>query len=145
GKPVENVGASSHGATIARLIAPAVVALIVGVVIGQISKGANLYNAGLKDSRSILGDDKTASTVKNVKRSLSDLDGVLDEMKTKNNYRPDGAADKKLRDLSGRLDVKAATVFRTAGAIDPDVTSSIMSFYAGAAEVKGMLDTHVKA
>ena len=145
GKPVEHVGASKHGAALAKLIAPAVVALIVGVVIGQIAKGANVYNEGLKDARSILGDDKTASTVKNVKRSLSDLDGVLDEMKTKNNYRPDTAADKKLRDLSGRLDVKAATVFRTAGAIDPELTSLIMSFYAGAAEVKGMLDTHVKA
>ena len=145
GKPVENVGASSHGATIARLIAPAVVALIVGVVIGQISKGANIYNAGLKDSRSILGDDKAASTVKNVKRTLSELDGVLDEMKTKNNYRPDGAADKRLRDLSSRLDIKQATVFHTAGAIEPDVTSQIMSFYAGAAEVKGMLDNHIKA
>ena len=145
GKPVEHVGASKHGAALAKLIAPAVVALIVGVVIGQIAKGANVYNEGLKDARSILGDDKTASTVKNVKKSLSDLDGVLDEMKTKNNYRPDTAADKKLRDLSGRLDVKAATVFRTAGAIDPELTSLIMSFYAGAAEVKGMLDTHVKA
>jgi hypothetical protein len=145
GKPVEHVGASKHGAALAKLIAPAVVALIVGVVIGQIAKSANVYNEGLKDARSILGDDKSASTVKNVKKSLSDLDGVLDEMKTKNNYRPDTAADKKLRDLSGRLDVKAATVFRTAGAIDPELTSLIMSFYAGAAEVKGMLDTHVKA
>lgn len=145
GRPVENVGASSHGAAIAKLIAPAVAALIVGVVIGQIAKGANIYNEGLKDSRSILGDEKTASTVKNVKRTLSDLEGVLDEMKTKNNYRPDAAADKKLRDIAGRLDVKTAPVFRTAGAIDPEVTSQIMSFYAGAAEVKGMLDNHVKA
>jgi hypothetical protein len=145
GRPVEHVGASKHGAALAKLIVPAVIALIVGVVIGQIAKGANVYNEGLKDARSILGDDRATSTVKNVKKSLSDLDGVLDEMKTKNNYRPDAAADKKLRDLSARLDVKAATVFRTAGAIDPELTSLIMSFYAGAAEVKGMLDTHVKS
>jgi hypothetical protein len=145
GKPVENVGASSHGAAIAKLAAPAVIALIVGVVIGQIAKGANIYNAGLKDARSILGDDKTASTVKNVKKALSELDGVLDEMKTKNNYRPDTAADKRLRELSGRLEIKEAAVFRTAGAIDPELTSQIMSFYAGSAEIKGMLDNHVKA
>lgn len=145
GKPVENVAAASRGGAIAKLAAPAVVALIIGVVIGQIAKGANVYNAGLKDARSILGDDKVASTVKNVKKALSDLDGVLDEMKTKNNYRPDTAADKKLRDLAGRLDVKAATVFRTAGAIEPELTGLIMSFYAGAAEVKGMIDGHVKA
>jgi hypothetical protein len=145
GKPVENVGASSHGAAIAKLAAPAVVALIIGVVIGQIAKGASIYNAGLKDARSILGDDRTASTVKNVKKTLSDLDGVLDEMKTKNNYRPDTAADKRLRELSGRLEVKEAAVFRTAGAIDPELTSLIMSFYAGSAEVKTMLDGHIKA
>ena len=145
GKPVENVGAASHGTAIAKLIVPAVVALIVGVVIGQIAKAANIYNQGLKESRSVLGDDKTASTVKNVKKTLSEVDGVLDEMKTKNNYRPDTAADKKLRDLGGRLEVKETTVFRTAGAIDPEVSSQIMSFYAGAAEVKGMLDTHIKA
>jgi hypothetical protein len=145
GKPVENVGASSHGAALAKLAAPAVIALIIGVVIGQIAKGANVYNAGLKDARSILGDDKTASTVKNVKKALSDLDGVLDEMKTKNNYRPDTAADKRLRELSGRLEVKEAAVFRTAGAIDPELTSLIMSFYAGSAEVKSMLDGHIKA
>jgi hypothetical protein len=145
GKPVENVGASSHGGAIAKLAAPAVIALIVGVVIGQIAKGANIYNAGLKDARSILGDDKTASTVKNVKKTLSELDGVLDEMRTKNNYRPDTAADKRLRELSGRLDIKEAAVFRTAGAIEPEISSLIMSFYAGSAEVKSMLDSHVKA
>jgi hypothetical protein len=145
GRPVENVGASARGGAIARLAVPAVVALIVGVVIGQIAKGANLYNAGLKDARSILGDDKTASTVKNVKKTLSELDGVLDEMKTKNNYRPDAAADKRLRELAGRLDIKEAAVFRTAGAIDPELTGLIMSFYAGSTEVKGMLDSHVKS
>ncbi|HEX3758797.1 MAG TPA: hypothetical protein VHW23_08835 [Kofleriaceae bacterium] len=145
GKPVENVGAASHSGAIVRFAAPAVLALIVGVVIGQIAKGANVYNAGLKDARSILGDDKAASTVKNVKKTLSELDGVLDDMKTKNNYRPDSAADKRLRELAGRLDIKEATVFRTAGAIEPELTSLIMSFYAGSAEVKGMLDNHVKA
>src|SRR5262245_27250995 len=133
GKPVENVGASAHSGAIAKLAVPAVVALIIGIVVGQIAKGANVYNAGLKDARSILGDDKTASTVKNIKKTLSELDGVLDEMKTKNNYRPDTAADKRLRDLGARLDIKEAAVFRTAGAIDPELTGLIMSFYAGSA------------
>jgi hypothetical protein len=145
GRPVENVGASSRGATIARIAIPAVVALGIGVAIGQIAKSANIYNEGLKDARSILGDDKASSTVKNVKKTLSELDGVLDDMKTKNNYHPDTAADKKLSDLANRLDVKAGTVFRTASAIDPEISGLIMSFYAGAAEVRSILDTHVKA
>jgi hypothetical protein len=145
GKPVENVGAQSHGATIAKVAVPAVIALVVGVVIGQIARGANLYNEGLKDARSILGDERTPSTVRSVKKALFELEGKLDEMKTKNNFRPDAAADKKLADVAARLDVKAGTVFRTASALDPEVTGLVMSFYSGTAEVKGMLDTHVKA
>lgn len=145
GRPVENVGAAGHGAAIAKIVVPAVLTLIAGIGIGHIAKGANLYNAGLKDARSILGDDKAANTVKHVKKSLSDLDGVLDEMKTKNNLRPDAAADKRLSEIALRLDVKAATVFRTSSALDSDVTGLIMSFYAGAAEIKNMLDAHVKA
>jgi len=145
GKPVEDVGAASRSGAIAKLVAPAVIALIVGVVIGQIAKGADLYNAGLKDARAILGDDKAASTVKNIKKTLSDLDVVLDEMRTKNNYRPDAAAGKQLHDLFGRLDIKEAAVFHTAGAVEPEISSLIMSFYAGATEVKSMLDTHLKA
>jgi hypothetical protein len=145
GKPVEDVGASTKGARIAKLVVPAVVALVIGVAIGQIAKGANVYNEGLKDARSILGDDKAASTVKNVKKTLSELDGVLDGMKTKNQFRPDTAADRKLAELAGRLDVKAGTVFRTASSLDPEVSGLIMQFYAGAAEVKGMLDMHIKS
>lgn len=145
GKPVEDVSASKRGAQIAKMVVPAVVALILGVAVGKIAQSANIYNEGLKDARSILGDDKVPNTVKNVKRTLSEVDGVLDDMKTKNNYRPDAAADKKLSDLATRLDIKSGPVFRTANALDPEVTAMIMSFYAGAAEVKGMLDTHVKS
>jgi hypothetical protein len=146
GKPVEQVGGSTRGIQIAKIAVPAVVALAVGLAIGQAAKGANLYNAGLKDSRAILGDDKVPSTVKYLKRGLSELDGVLDEMKTKNDYKPDAAAEKKLTDLlAGKLDVKPAAVFHTASALDPDVTGLIMSFYAGVAEVRGMLASHLNA
>jgi hypothetical protein len=145
GRPVENVSASSRGAAIARIAVPAVLTLAVGIGIGKISKGADVYNEGLKDSRSILGDDKAPSTVKNVKRALSELDGVLDELNTKNGLKPDAAADKKLGELAARLDVKTGAVFRTAAAVEPDVNGAIMSFYAGTSEVKAMLDAHVKA
>jgi hypothetical protein len=145
GKPVEHVGASARGAMIAKIAIPAVVALAIGIGVGQVAKSANLYNAGLKDARAILGDDRAPSTVKYVKRGLSDLEGVLDEMKSKNDYRPDVAAEKKLIDLTAKLDVKTTAVFRTASALDPEITGLVMSFYAGVAEVKGMLDTHQKA
>ena len=145
GKPVENVGASGRGASIAKVLVPVVAALVLGVGIGQIAKTAHLYNDGLKDARAILGDDKAPSTVRAVKRALSELDGVLDEMKTKNDYHPDTVADTKIGALAARLDVKAGSVFRTASAVDPDVSGQIMAFYAGVAEVKGMLDTHQKS
>jgi hypothetical protein len=144
GKPVENVGASSRGASIAKIAIPAVLALGIGVGIGKISAGANVYNDGIKDSKQILGDDKAPSTVKNVKRTLSELEGVLDDMSAKN-FHADAAADKRLAELAARLDVKAGTVFRTAAAVDPEVAGLIMAFYGGTAEVKGMVDTHVKA
>jgi hypothetical protein len=144
GKPVENVGATSHGATIAKIAIPAVVALGIGIGIGKISTSANVYNDGIKDSKQILGDDKAPSTVKNVKRTLSEIEGVLDDMSAKG-FHPSTAADKQLADLAARLDVKAGTVFRTAAAVDPEVAGLIMAFYGGTAEVKGMVDTHVKA
>ena len=144
GKPVENVAAASRGAAIAKLAAPAVIALIVGVVVGQIAKGANVYNAGLKDARSILGDVQAPSTVKYLKKTLAEVDGVLDEMKTKNNYRPDAAADKKLRELGGKLEIKPDKVYRT-GTIDPELNVQVMAFYGGAAEVKAALDSHLKS
>lgn len=145
GRPVENVGTSTHAGQIARIAVPLVAALAAGIIIGHIAKGAKAYNAGLKNARSILGDDKVAPTVKFVKKTLSELDGVLDEMNTRNKLRPDVAADKKLSELATRLDLKTTALFRPASTLDPEVSGLIMSFYAGAAEVKSMLDTHVKA
>jgi len=145
GKPVENVGTAGRGAKIAKIAILVVASLIVGIGVGKISKGANLYNEGIQDARSILGDDKVTSTVKNVKKTLSELDSTLDEMNTKNGLHPDSAADKKLAELAARLDVKTTAVFRTAAALEPEVNGVIMSFYSGAAEIKSMLDTHVKA
>ena len=146
GKPVENVGSSSHGAAIAKIAVPAVVALAVGVAIGKIAKAAGIYNEGIKESRAILGDEKNASTVKSLKRTLSELDGALDEIKARTQFHPDPAGDKKLDALFKRLDeVKTAQVFRTAGAVDPEVSGQVMSFYAGVSEVKSLLDAHIKA
>ena len=79
GKPVENVGAESRGASIARMAVPGVIALIVGLAIGKIGTGASNYNEGLRGARAILGDKGQASTVANLKKSLSELDNILDD------------------------------------------------------------------
>ncbi|MDB4964088.1 MAG: hypothetical protein JWP01_4087 [Myxococcales bacterium] len=146
GKPVENVGAAGKGSTIAKIVIPAVAALAIGLAIGRISKDANFYNEGLKDAKAILGDPKAKSTVANVKRTLSDLDSTLDDMKTKSNYRPDAAVGTALTKLANELDVKSELVFRAKqNALDTELSGQILSFYAGVAEIKGMIDAHNKA
>ncbi|MGN6105706.1 MAG: hypothetical protein ACTHU0_11420 [Kofleriaceae bacterium] len=148
GKPVESVGKSSMGATIAKIVVPAVLALGIGVGVGRISKDANFYNDGLKDAKAILGEPGQASTVRGVKKILSEIDSTLDEMKTKTNFRQDPAIDKQLDEIMKKIDsgVKADLVFRAKqNALDDGISGQVLSFYAGVAEIKGMLDAHVKS
>lgn len=146
GKPVENVGAAGKGAMIAKIAIPGVIALGLGLGIGRISKDANFYNDGLKDAKAILGDPKTPSTVAAVKKTLAKLETALDEAKTKNNYRPDAALGGELTKIATELDVKSELVFRAKqNSLDPEASGQVLSFYAGVAEVKGMIDSHNKA
>jgi hypothetical protein len=146
GKPVEHVGASSKGASIARLAIPAGLALIVGLAIGKIGTSASSYNDGLKGARAILGDKNTPSTVANLKKQLSDLDTWLDEAKTKGNFRPNAQLDKELESLAQKLEVKTELVFRAKqNTLDAETSGEIMSFYAGVSELKSMVDNHVKS
>lgn len=146
GKPVENIAAQSRGATIARMAIPGAIALIVGLAIGKIGTGAANYNEGLRGARAILGDRTTGSTVMMLKKTLSELDNLLDEAKTKNGFKPDLEVDKKLKELATKLDVKSELVFRAKqNSLDAAVSGQILSFYAGIVEVKDMLDIHNKA
>ncbi len=145
GKPVENVGHQSMGATILKIAVPAVLALGIGVGVGRVSKDANFYNAGLDDAGKILGDANSPSTVKGTKKLLADLDNELDAM-SKSGYRPDPAKTKALADLALKLDVKTTVVFQAKqNALDDTLSGQILSFYAGVTEVKDMLDLHVKS
>lgn len=145
GKPVENVGHQSLGVMVAKIAVPAVLALGIGVGIGRVSKDANFYNEGLSDASAILGDANQPSTVKATKKLLSDLDNQLDAM-SKSGYRPDPAATKALSDMVTKLDVKSNIVFRAKqNALDADLSGQILGFYSGVAEIRNMLDVHVKA
>ena len=112
GKPVENVGSQSKGAVIARMAVPAAIALIVGIAVCKIGAGASFYNDGLRGARAILGDKTTPSTVSMLKKTLSELDNILDEAKTKNGFKPSLEVDKKLKELAAKLEVKTDLVFR---------------------------------
>jgi hypothetical protein len=144
GRPVENVGHVSTGATIAKVAIPGVIALVIGLAIGKIGTNASNYNDGLGDAKEILGDKNTPSTIISLKQTLSQIDTVLDEARTKNQFRPDAAVDKKLEALAAKLDLKSEIVFRRTKQMDTEVAGQIVSFYAGVAEVKSMLDAHLK-
>jgi hypothetical protein len=139
GKPVESVAKGSRGAMIGKLVAPAIVALAVGLIMGRVSKDANFYNDGLRGAKAIAGN------VKEVKKNLSDLDSLLDELKTKTNYRPDAAIGKQLEAFGAKLDIKSELVFRAKeNSLNADIAGQILSFYSGVAEIKGMLDVHAR-
>lgn len=143
---VEKVGAQSHGALIAKIAIPAGIALIVGIAVGKIGTGASNYNEGLRGARAILGDRTTPSTVAMLKKTLSDLDNVLDEAKTKNGFKPDLELDKKLKEFAAKLDVKSELVFRAKqNTLDAELSGQILSFYAGVARIKEMIDVHNKS
>jgi len=146
GVPVEHVGQTSTASTLLRIAVPAAIALIIGVAVGKVGTGASAYNDGLKGAKAILGDKSTSSTVAYLKKTLSDLDTVLDEAKTKKNFRPDLDVDKQLKDIATKLDVKTQAVFRSnMGSMDPETQGMLLGFYAGVAEVKDMIDQHNKA
>jgi hypothetical protein len=143
---VEKVAAQNRGAMIARMAIPGAIALIVGIAVGKIGTGASSYNEGLRGAKAILGDKTTPSTVMMLKKTLSDLDNVLDDAKTKNGFKPSIEVDKKLKEFASKLEVKSELVFRAKqNTLDAALSGQILSFYAGIVEVKDMIDIHNKA
>jgi hypothetical protein len=139
GKPVENVGSSSTKARIVMMAVPGVLALIVGVAIGKVGTGAAHYNDGLSGAKDLLENEK------GLKKSLTDLERILDEHKAKS-YKPDPAVDKELTALAARLEVKPAAYALARNIThEGDVAGTTLSFYGGLQELKGMIDTHLKA
>ena len=145
GKPVENVGSQSKGASIAKIAIPAVVGIALGVAVGKIGATNGAYNTGLSDVKQILGDKNTQSSVAHLKQQISALDSKLDEWKTKNNFRVDGALDKELEAVAKALDVKTEVFRAKTNTLDPDTTAKLVQFYGGVAEVKAMIDLHLKS
>ncbi len=144
GRPVENVGSSSTGASIAKIAIPGVIALVIGIAIGNIGEARSAYNTALGDAKEILGDAKSPSTVANVKQTLSSLDNLLDDAKQKNGFRPDDAVNKQLEQISQKLQIESEKIYRKKlSALDAKLAGEIVSFYAGASEVKSMIDAHL--
>ncbi|MBP9088794.1 MAG: hypothetical protein KBG15_21905 [Kofleriaceae bacterium] len=139
GKPVENVGASGKGVGLAKMIVPAIVALGLGVAIGQMAKNGAHYNEGIRGAGDIL------SVVKTSKKTINELDKTLDDL-SKNNFKPTKELSAEVAKLAGKLEVKEEIVFRyKQNALDSAVSGRTLAFFAGIAELKSMLDQHTKA
>ena len=144
GRPVENVGQKSTGARVAMIAIPGEIALVLGVWVGTIGAGASDYNSGLDDAKVLLGDKTTPSTIAALKQTLSDIDTVLDEARTKNSFRPDASTDKKLEALAGKLVIDNKLFRRKQAALKGETIEQVMMFYGGVAEVKAMIDIHTR-
>jgi hypothetical protein len=149
GNPVEHVGQKSGAATLLRIVVPAALALVIGVIVGKIGTSNSSYNDGIVGAKAILGDKNATATVVYLKKALSDLDTELDDARNKHSFRPDGAVDKRLKELALQLDVKPEmlTILHQAEhqITDPILVGQLLSFYASVAEIKDMLDQHNKA
>jgi hypothetical protein len=140
GKPVEHVGGSALNAKIAMIAIPGVLALIIGIALGKIGTSASHYNEGLSGAKDLLENEK------GLKKTLSELERILDDHKAKNNYKPDQGVDKELTTLAARLEVKPAAYALARNIThENDVAAQTLSFYGGLQELKAMLDTHLKA
>jgi hypothetical protein len=140
GKPVEDVSAGKQGVKYAKLAAIALVPLVLGVAIGQISKANNHKNAGIDGAKKIL------TVVKESKKNLNELDKKLDDLGTKTNF----ASSKELTDAMTKLGASLAlnqdVIFSyKQNTLDASISGRTLEYFAGIAQLKGMIDSHTKA
>jgi hypothetical protein len=140
GRPVEHVGHVSVGRTFLRIGVPAILMLVVGTCVGRLSRSANFYNDGIAGAKGLLESEKQ------VKGALAAVGGVIDEHKSANDFKPDGAREKTLDAAAKKLEVPLTT-YGLAREVtnNEDLAGKLIAFYAGVQEVKGMLDAHLKA
>jgi hypothetical protein len=146
GTKVENVGSSSMGAKVAKIGIPALATLVLGIALGKVSASANHHNDGVAGAKVLLGDDKAPGSMKYLKRQLADLDKKLENLRDKNGLRPDLETEKELQKFVAALEVPPQKLAAARNVTNiEDVATRIINWYAGAAEVKLMLENHLKS
>lgn len=145
GKPVENIGQKSAFATFASIGLPAIFALVIGILLGKILLASDTSGTNADQAKELLGAKDKPQTVSGLKQSLSSIDTLLDETKTKNQFRPDKKFDNELKTLAAKLEVKERAVLSRAKTFNDELAGHTLQFYAGVAEVKALIDTHIKA
>lgn len=134
GKPVESVSAGTRAATIGKYAAIALIPFILGIAIRGISKDAAFYNAGIQDAKFIRKD------VNGVKKTLAGISQKVDASKGSGK-----AATDALRELE-KLEPKDAIVFKAKqNNLNPELSAKILEFYAMVAQLRLMVDDHLKS
>lgn len=145
GKPVESVGQKSTMATLLSIGLPAVFALVIGILLGKILLASDTSGTNAEQAKELLGDKGKPQSVAGLKQTLSAIDTLLDETKTRNSFRPDKKFDSDLKALAAKLEVKEKAVLSRAKTFNDELAGHTLQFYAGVAEVKALIDTHIKS
>jgi hypothetical protein len=138
GKPVEHVGASKRFVSIAKYAGIGLIPLVLGIVVGQISKEANIYNEGLHDAGLVLND------VKALKKGLNEVKSGLINAQAKGggfDVEKVGAAVA----AADKIDVKPELVFKAKQhSFDADLSSAVLKYYAEITSIKELIEDHIK-
>ncbi len=145
GKPVETVGQKSTLASVLAIGLPAVFGLVIGVLVGKILLNTAASGVSKDEARELLGEKGKSQSIIGLKQTLSAIDTLLDESKTKNGFRPDKKFDAELKTLATKLEVKEKSVLSRAKSLGDELAGNALAFYSGVAEVKSLIDTHSKA
>jgi hypothetical protein len=144
GKPVDTVGQKSTLASVLAIGLPAVFGLVIGVLIGKILLNTAASGVSKDEARELLGEKSKGQSIIGLRQTLSAIDTALDD-RSKAGFRPDKKFDTDLKALAAKLDVKEKSVLARAKSLGDDLAGNTLAFYSGVAEVKNLIDTHVKA
>ena len=152
GQPVHQVGGSSKLLAIVAIIV-GVLGIVIGMAFGRISRGASDFNDGVNSASTILEANKA------LKSTLNDIQTKIFEKiqpttasnpqakpKAHPNIIPDKDLDKKLSQISAKLEIKAAQFALVRNITnESDAAGEVLEFYAGLTELRAMIDLHVRA
>lgn len=139
GKPVEDVAAGKKAARIGKYAAIAAVPLVFGIVIGQVAKGGEHYNDGIRAAGAIL------SNVRTVKKSLGEVESILADS-AKGGHKPNKDVTGKLTVALSKIKPNSEIYFRAKqSSMTPKLSGEILTFYSTVDRVHAMLNAHVDA
>ena len=139
GKPVEDVAAGKKAARIGKYAAIAAVPLVFGIVIGQVAKGGEHFNDGIRAAGAILGNVKT------VKKTLGEVETILSDS-AKSGHKPHKDVTGKLTLVLSKIKPNSELYFRAKqSSMSAQLSGEILTFYSTVDRIHAMLDAHVNA